>query len=495
MRSSTILVLGFATPAIMCSMLVLASAPAVARTGATADPVSAIIKPLSEAGAPGCSMALSRDGKRLVERSFGLANLEHRVANSAATIFEAGSVSKQVAAAAVLLLAKDGKLALADDVRRHLPELPDYGTVITVDDLLTHRSGLRDWRYLAGMAGWTPGTKVHSNTDALVLAARQQALNHQPRDEYAYTNTGYSLAAIIVERVSGQSLAEFSRQRLFEPLGMKDTQWRDDHRRVVERRATGYSSGRSGWVADMPFEDSYGAGGLLTTAGDLLTWTEALQQGAMGSAVARLLQEPPLLPGGKPSPYARGVFVGTHRGVTEIGHGGVTAGYRAWAGHYPEQRIAVAVLCNGEVNPAHLARELVDLHLPGSALALPANGAHPMTSRTAAPPGGALERWRPDAADLHAIAGTFRSDEVGATYHAKVENGAVVIRLEEPIRDPWVLSPTVKDKFVFSHGSLRVERDPSGKPCRLLLSADRLRDLPLHSLSCPRPSGRAAAMR
>ncbi|MDQ3246890.1 MAG: beta-lactamase family protein [Pseudomonadota bacterium] len=475
----------------MSSILVLAASPALGRTGATADPVSAIIKPLTQTGAPGCSIALSRGGKRLIERSFGLANLEHRVANSTATVYEAGSVSKQVAAAAVLLLAKDGKLALADDVRRYLPELPDYGTVITVDDLLTHRSGLRDWRFLAGMAGWTLGTKVHSNGDALVLAARQRALNHLPRAEYAYTNTGYSLAAIIVERVSGQSLAEFSRKRLFEPLGMKDTQWRDDHRRVVERRATGYSSERGAWVADMPFEDAYGAGGLLTTAGDLLTWKEALQNGAMGSGVARLLQEPPLLPGSKPSPYARGVFIGTHRGTTEVGHGGVTAGYRAWAGHYPEHRIAVAVLCNGDVNPAHLARELVDIHLPKAALSLPAHGAHPMASRAAIPPNGSAERWRPDAADLGEIAGTFRSEEVGATYYAKVENGALVIRLDDPIRDPWVLSPTVRDKFVFSHGSLRVERDSSGKPCRLLLNADRLRDLPLHSLSCPRPGDRA----
>jgi CubicO group peptidase (beta-lactamase class C family) len=151
---------------------------------------------------PGCAVAVDKDGRRLLDRAYGAAELEHGAPNTPQTLFEAGSAAKQFTAAAVLLLARDGRLSLADDVRRHLPELPDYGRPITVDQLLHHTSGLRDWRYVAAVAGDRLGSHVHDNADALEIAARQRSLNHAPGEAYAYTNTGYSLLAIIVERVT-----------------------------------------------------------------------------------------------------------------------------------------------------------------------------------------------------------------------------------------------------------------------------------------------------
>ena len=460
---------------------------AVARPSVQLDQ---IIAPLTQDGAPGCTMGLSRNGERLVEHSFGLADLEHAVPNTFGTVLEAGSASKQVTAAAILLLAEDGKLSLTDDVRRHLPELPDYGKVITVDHLLTNTSGLRDWRFVLGLAGAPLGTKVHSNADALSVAARQRGLNHPPGSEYAYTNTGFSLAAIIVERVSGRSLAEFSRTRLFEPLGMRSTQWRDDHRRVVKGRGSGYSRAGAGWLQDMPFENAYGAGGLLTTAGDLLTWNEALQADRLGPAITRQLEERTILEDGVPSVYARGLFIDEHRGTREVGHGGVTAGYRAWTGRYPQYGIAVAVLCNGNTNPAQLARDLVDLHLPAAAVAVPANtSAPPMMSRVMRPPAQQVERWRPSASELEAIEGVYWSEEAGATYRAIVENGRLVLKLEGSSDQTWILSPTTHDTFVFPHGKVNVVRSGQGEPCQLHLNAERLRDFPLFNQQClDRPS-------
>ena len=469
---------------VLCTVLIAGQGFAAPLPGDASDPLETLVQPYLQPDGPGCALALSREGQRVVEHAFGLANLEHRIPNTPGTVFEAASASKQMTAAAVLLLAKEGKLALEDDVRRYLPELPDYGDTITIDHLLTHRSGMRDWRYLLGVAGSPLGTRVHSNADALELASWQRGLNHQPGNEYAYTNTGFTLAAIIVERVSGVSFAEFSRKRLFEPLGMDSTQWRDNHRRVVSARATAYSRAGGGWTADMPFENAHGAGGLLTTVGDLLTWNEALHNGRLGAGLGVKLQQAPLLANGQPSPYARGLFLSRHRGTDEIGHGGVTGGYVAWTGRYPEHGIAVAVLCNGAVNPAQLARALVEIHLPASALALPPNTAGPpMSSASAAPALTQEPRWRPDAAALQEVAGDYGSEELRTSFTARVERGSLVLSPKVVSGQEWVLSPTIRDMFVFPYGNVRVVRE-AGEPCALLLNLDRLRDFTLVKTGC-----------
>ena len=186
---------------------------------------------------PGCAVGVSQRGQPAVERAYGMADLEHDVPNVPGTVFEAGSVSKQVTAGAVVLLALDGKLSLDDDVRRYLPELPDYGTPITIRHMLNHTSGLRDWGSMAALGGWPRGTRVYTNDLALDIARRQRTLNYAPGTYYSYTNSGYTLLAVVVGRVSGMSLAEFTRRRIFEPLGMTHTAWRDDFARVVKGRA------------------------------------------------------------------------------------------------------------------------------------------------------------------------------------------------------------------------------------------------------------------
>ena len=198
---------------------------------------------------PGCSVAASRDGKILFDRSFGLANLEHEVANSSETRFYAGSVSKQFTAAAVALLVLDGKLALDDDIWRYFPELPAYAEKISVRQLVHHTSGLRDYLTLMGLAGWDFANAV-TTEEVIDLIARQQAPNFEPGTEYLYSNTGYFLLAELVARVTQSSLHEFAEKQIFEPFGMTHSHFHDDHLSLIPNRAEGYVSDEDGWKSN-----------------------------------------------------------------------------------------------------------------------------------------------------------------------------------------------------------------------------------------------------
>src|SRR6266545_4154724 len=199
---------------------------------------------------PGCAVGVAANGRPVLAKGYGMADLEHDVPITPESIFEAGSVSKQFTAAAVLLLAREGKLSIDDPVRKYVPELPDYGTPLTIRHMLTHTSGLRDWGEVAGIAGWPRTRRVHTHAHVLDIVSRQKALNFTPGTAWSYSNTGYNLAAIIVSRVSGQPFADFSRERIFKPLGMIRTSWRDDFTRIVKHRAIAYESSADGYHED-----------------------------------------------------------------------------------------------------------------------------------------------------------------------------------------------------------------------------------------------------
>jgi CubicO group peptidase (beta-lactamase class C family) len=301
----------------------------------------------------------------LLTRGYGTADLEHDVPITPTTIFEAGSVSKQFTAASILLLAQQGKLSLTDDARKYIPELPNYGTPITINDLLGHTSGLRDWGEVEAMAGWPRTTRVYTMDDILDLAVAQRKLNYPPGTFYLYINTDYNLLAIIVRRVSGEPLPAFSRQHLFTPLGMTHTQWRYDFRRVVKNRAVAYEPGEHGSRQLMPFEDTYGHGALLTTVGDLLRWNQALSNGTLCPYVTRELQRRTRLNDGQPIIYARGLFVGSYDGEHAVFHDGLTAGYSTWLGRFPASHLSIALLCNSKgIVSTPLAHSVADLFLP-----------------------------------------------------------------------------------------------------------------------------------
>jgi CubicO group peptidase (beta-lactamase class C family) len=381
------------------------------------------------ASTPGCAVGVGTGGRIVLERAYGMADLERDVPNKPDTIFEAGSVSKQFTAAAVLLLARDGKLSLDDPVRKHVPELPAYAEgsgeanrTITIRHMLTHTSGLRDWGAVAGIAGWPRGRRVHTHSHVLDIASRQKGLNFAPGTDWSYSNTGYNLSAVIVARVSGQSFADFSRDRIFKPLGMTRTSWRDDYTRIVKGRAIAYDASAAGYSEDMPFENVHGNGGLLTTVGDLLRWNENFASPRIGDAAFITQQQTSgRFSDGRAHDYAMGLYVRTHRGVREVSHSGSTAGYRAFLARYPDQRLSVAVLCNaGSANPTQYARTIAEAYL-GSALTAPAAAA----GGRGAPPAPA---FTPASSEIAAYVGRYRSDEAETELVVALEGGELVVK-------------------------------------------------------------------
>jgi YD repeat-containing protein len=504
--------------------LVLAAvAPCAAQ--APADRVDAAFARLAGPATPGCAVGVSREGTPALQRAYGMADLEGDRPNTPETVFEAGSVTKQVTAAAVVLLAVDGRLSLDDDARKWLPELPRYGRPITVRHLLTHTSGLRDWGSVAALGGWPRGTRAYATRDMLAIVGRQRGLNYPPGDHYSYTNSGYSVLPVLVERVSGTPFAEFTRARLFAPLGMASTQWRDDYTRVVKGRAIAYEPAAGAFRLDMPFESVVGNGGLLTTVGDLLRWTENLETGAVGGA--RFLAEmhrQARLTGGRQIEYASGLFVTSWRGIPEVSHSGSTGGYRAFLARYPRQRVAVAVLCNAaHANATALAHQVADAYLgdaPATRTTAPAadtTGAAPPAGlyrdvRTGAPfrraagarppagrwvsrpmPGGGTAWLRlaadgdtvryepmtpaePAARDLAAYAGRWRSDDADAEWEVRAAGDSLLLR--DPRGREVPLAPAWRDAFTAGGTTWRFERDGAGRVTRLVAVQDRVWSMP-----------------
>ena len=349
------------------SVGVLALATAFVARAAPAVPESAVDAQFSawNSETPGCAVGVSDDGRIVLEKAYGMADLEHGVANRPETIFEAGSVSKQFTAAAILLLARDGKLSLDDPVQKYVPELPAYAAPITIRQMLHHTSGLRDWGSIEWIAGWPRGTRVYTHAHVLDILGRQRGLNFPPGTHWSYSNSGYNLSAIIVSRVSGESFAEFTRKRIFEPLGMTRTSWRDDFTRIVKDRAVAYAESDGRYAQDMPFENVHGNGGLLTTVGDLLRWNENFVTPKVGDAgFIHLMQTSGMLGSGRETGYAYGLALASHKGLAEFRHSGTTGSYRAYLARFPEKHVSVAVLCNaGNSMPRLALHAVADLYL------------------------------------------------------------------------------------------------------------------------------------
>jgi CubicO group peptidase (beta-lactamase class C family) len=292
--------------------------------------IDKIFERFNHSNSPGCVAGATIDGGTVLSSAYGMADLEHGIALAPESILEPGSIAKQFTAAAVLLLVQQGKLSLDDPVRKYIPEVPDYGTPITIRHLINHTSGLRDWGSVEGIGGWPRTTREYTHAHVLEIVSRQHALNYSPGAEYSYTNTGFNLAAILVSRVSGKPFPEFTREQIFAPLGMTSTQWRDDFRRIVRNRAVAYSPSDNTFRQDMPFEDVFGNGGLLTTVGDLLRWNRNFTDAKVGGlAFVDSEHQQGRLTDGRTIAYAAGLMVLHWRGLNEVSHSGSTAGYQA----------------------------------------------------------------------------------------------------------------------------------------------------------------------
>jgi CubicO group peptidase (beta-lactamase class C family) len=341
---------------------------------------------------PGCSLGISQGGRPVYLHGYGMSDLQQGTAVTPASIFHVASISKEFSAYSIALLANDGRLSLDDNIRKYLPEIPDYGTPITIRHLIYHTSGLRDQWQLLGYAGWRYPDDLITENDVLGIVSRQRGVNFAPGTQYLYSNTGYTLLAVIVKRVSGKSLREFANERIFVPLGMTSTHFHDDHTMIVPGRTSAYDPrDGGGWKVSIPVFDTYGATSLFTTAADLLKWMAMLDTPMAGMAeVVTAAQTSGKLNDGTPINYGYGLSVGRYRGLRAIGHGGADAGYRAQVERYPERGIAIAVLCNaGNSGPGTLLRRVADVLIGSSAP--PTQVAADTITRAVSPE--VLQRW------------------------------------------------------------------------------------------------------
>lgn len=323
--------------------------------------VDSVFSRYNRTDTPGCAVLVRREGRTVYARGFGMASLELGVAITPQTVMDIGSTSKQFTAAAIWLLAQDGKLSVDDEVQRYLPELPRLAAPVTLRHLLQHTSGWRDYTDLLSLGG-AQEEEVTTAADALATLERQHAGNFAPGTWWSYSNTGFFLLSQVVERTSGTTMRAFLRDRIFDPLGMTHTDLFDDHARIYRGRASSYRRGNDGWHVVTANWEQTGDGAIQTSVEDLAKWDANFDAPVVGGrALVDSLQQPGRLVDGTPLTYAYGLFIDRYRGVRRVSHGGAWAGFRAMSMRLPDQRMAVYLTCNaGNANTQALAEGVAD---------------------------------------------------------------------------------------------------------------------------------------
>ena len=373
----------------------------------TTDKVDRLFAAWDKTTSPGAALAIVKDGRIVYERGYGMAKLEDGIVNAPDKVFDIGSVSKQFTAACVAMLVREGKIGLKDDIRKFIPEMPAYGTPVTVDHLLHHTSGLRDYNALLELAGFRAESDCPTVEEALDIVCRQKKLNYVPGEEYSYTNTGFFLLSQIVERTSGRSLNAFAQERIFKPLGMTQTLFQDDHTQVIKGRATGYTRGENGFEMAMSNWDETGDGNVYTTVRDLSLWDQAFYTNALGKDLMDMLQTTGVLNSGQAIDYAWGLVVSAYKGLKVVEHGGAWVGFRAALVRFPEQKFSVIILANlDSIDPSGLAFKVADIYLAG----IIKEPAKP-EGKTDAPAAGSAPAV--PKAELEALAGNWQDDRFG----------------------------------------------------------------------------------
>jgi CubicO group peptidase (beta-lactamase class C family) len=333
---------------------------------------------------PGVAVGVVHDGELIVRHQAGMASLELGAPIGPETAFRIASVSKQFTCAAVLMLAAEGRLEVQDGVRQHIPELPDYGTRLTIAHLMHNTSGIRDMLALMRLGGADLGQPC-GREDLLEPIFRQRSLNFSPGSRYLYSNSNFLLLGLLVERISGESFPRFLDRRIFSPLGMNCTRHTDSTSEIAPGLATGYVRDGGGWIRASHAFPLGGEGGLVSSVEDLALWGRALATGQLGATLSEALEKQAPFSNGCVNHYARGLSISAYRGVRTVQHGGDWPGYRTQFLRVPEAGLTVICISNDHTaDPYHLANEILDAALEGRP------GLH---ARPAPPPERELARW------------------------------------------------------------------------------------------------------
>lgn len=428
------------------ALLALHAPPAFGRdAGKTmAARIDAAIAPSFQAGAPGATVIVVKDGKTILRRAYGMADAGKGIAMRPDMVLRLASITKQFTAAAILLLAEEGKLSLDDDITRHLPDYPARGKRITIEHLLTHTSGIVSFTSKPAAEG---RSQQDLSVAQLIDSFKDDPLDFAPGSEFRYNNSGYVLLGAIIEKVSGTGYADFLAQRIFVPLGMKDTAY-EGHARRTAPVAAGHSRGEKGYdyAAPLSMSQPYAAGALVSTVDDLARWDAAISSGRLLTPASwQRAFTSWRLAGGKPTGYGYGWEVGKVQGETMVGHGGAINGFTGFALRLPERKVYVAVLSNSDSGPANL--QLVARKAAAIALGKPYR-----EFREVAPAPGALD----------AVAGSYDAGQgLRRVFRHAPEGLLMQLDGQPPVR----LKAASQDTFFVAEGLdwFAFERDARGK--------------------------------
>lgn len=326
-----------------------------------------VFKKWNKDDSPGCAVGIVKDGKLVYTNGFGIANLEYDEPITSKSVFRIGSTSKQFTAACMVLLDEEGKLSLDDDVRKYIPELPEYKQTVTLRHMLHHTSGLPEYLSLLYKTGdFVDELDFFDEKKAIEAMAKGPGLVFPVGEKYGYTNSNYFLSSVVVKRVSGMTLAEYAKKKIFVPLGMKNTHFHDDVTAIVKNRATGYGRRKNGqWRIDETTLQIVGDGSIFTTIEDMYLWDQNFYHNRLGKGGKNLIkkmQTSGKLNNGKSIDYGLGLSVETYRGLPRISHGGSWVGFRANHMRFPDQKFTVIIFCNlGSMKPGNLAAKVAEI--------------------------------------------------------------------------------------------------------------------------------------
>ena len=435
------------------------------------------------ATAPGAVVGIFMDGRIIYSKGYGLANLDYDIPITPQSVLRIGSISKQFVAMCIAILADQGKLSLDDDIRTHIPEMPDYGNQITIRHLLHHTSGIREYLTLVNLIGKPEGSVFGYTTRELVeLLSRQQNLNFEPGSQFSYTNSGYFLLAEIITRVSGMKASAFAQENIFEPLGMTQTRFYDDPNAIIRNQAFGYSPNRDGgYRLDILRSDVIGDLGVITTVEDFLHWDNNFYENKLGAGtdeLVRMMFARGRISNGEELSCALGLEFDSYRGLKTMGHGGSAVGYVAEFLQFPEQRFSVVILSNlSSFRPGRLARQIADLYLADQLSEVQTSNERDRIRPETPEP---VERPTPE---LEPFIGDFYSEELDFVYSFMVEGST----LQLEIRGSRIeLAPLSEDQFAWGRRELNFFRDESGIVSGFILEAGDVQGLNFRKVASPR---------
>jgi CubicO group peptidase (beta-lactamase class C family) len=448
---------------------------------ALTDKTDALFREWDKQNSPGAALGIFQDGRIIYARGYGMANLDYNIPITPQTVFRVGSVSKQFTAMSIAHLVEQGKLALGDDMRKFLPEMPVFDPPVTIGHMVHHTSGLRDYLILQGLAGRS-GEYFYTSPEVVDLLSRQKSLNFTPGDQYSYSNSGYFLLAQIVGRASGLQTADFAKRNIFEPLGMEDTHFHDDPKMIVKNRAMGYLPREDGgFKIHVTQLDMIGDGGIFTTVEDFFRWDQNFYNNRLGAgsqSLIDLILSRDSLNDGRENDYAFGLVVSRYRGLRMISHGGSFVGYRAHYLQFPDQRFSVVILSNlGTFNPGRIAVKIAEIFLAEQFT-------EPRPAVKEPPPAKEPASIKVDNQEMRKFLGRYYSAELDATATVDLDTEGLILKLGRhtsllrPI-SPQSFHSTYENDDAYELGTRTIEfvLSPEKGAVGFIMSAEDIRGL------------------